>query len=140
MSTPTLIYGGFLNVYIEKYNEIRTYYEKNIKKLDLVKKGLDKFQKLKKKHRLDQKHYEIADKLTGCFINLAKELKECKDKIAEVETLIKNVNDPEIVLLDRAYPGGSITINNVTMQLNDEMNKTRFKFFGGEIFVEKPNR
>jgi len=140
MSTPTFIYGGFLNVYVEKYNTIRADYEENVKKLELVKKGLDKFQELKKKYTLADKHYEIAEKLTNCFVNLVNELKESREKITEIENLIKNVNDPEIILLDKAYPGVSITINNVSMKLNDEMSKTKFKFFGGEIFMGKINK
>jgi len=132
-NTTTHIYGGFLNIHVEEYEELKNIYQVNLKKLSDIKKGLEKIEEIEKVKELDEKFILIRKKLKNGIIDIVSELKILKEKISNLEIIINNSPAPELIVNQVIYPGVSVTINNASLEVKNEIKNVKIKFYEGKI-------
>ena len=91
---------------------------------------LDKFQE---GNNIEDSKNDVKRKLLGTFDSITKEYEEKKQRLAQIQELLKEPADGRIRVLGTAYPGVRVTINGVSLRLVEPVVKMVFKRTGQEI-------
>ncbi len=134
-ASSTVIWTGYNPELTRQHEEsVKNLEEKSAKILE-VKAGIKKVERMQQICPDDPHHELIKIKLKNAIMSLATEMAELRDRIEKIEHKMAELDHAHVIVMKDAYPGVTIRIGNVSLDIKSAISKAKFSYYKGSVIM-----